>query len=223
VRVGAGCSVGADSILYPNVVLYPGVIVGRRCILHAGAVVGADGFGYVPVGAGVRKIPHLGSVEIGDDVEIGSNTCIDRAKTGVTVIGAGTKIDNLVHIGHNVRVGRSCLIVAQVGVAGSCVIGDGVVLAGQAGIPDHVTIGDGARVAAQGGLFGNVPAGETYSGYPARRHAEKMREYGAIARLPEALKRIRAMEKRLIALETGAESTGNSAPADAGSGNGSAT
>ena len=201
VCIGAGCVIGAETILHPNVTLYPRVTVGRRCILHAGSVLGADGFGYIPVGRSLRKVPQLGTVEIGDDVEIGANTCIDRAKTGTTVIGSGTKIDNLVHIGHNVRVGQSCLIIAQAGVAGSVTIGNGVVLAGQAGLKDHITLGDGARVAAQGGVIGDVPAGVTVSGYPARPHAEKMREYAAMARLPETLKRLRELEKRLAALE----------------------
>src|SRR5262249_21958550 len=174
---------------------------GRRCLLHAGCVIGADGFGYIPVGQSLRKVPQLGTVEIGDDVEIGANTCIDRAKTGVTVIGSGTKLDNLVHVGHNVRIGYSSILVAQVGVAGGVTIGNGVILAGQAGIKDHVTIGDGARVAAQGGVTGNVAPGVTVSGYPARPHAEKMREHAAAAALPEYIKRIRALEKRMAELE----------------------
>lgn len=201
VSIGDGCAIGDDTILYPNVVLYRRVTVGKRCILHAGCILGADGFGYIPVGPSLRKVPQLGVVEIGDDVEIGANTCVDRAKTGATVIGSGTKLDNLVHIAHNVRVGQSCLIIAQVGIAGSTTLGNGVVLAGQAGVKDHVTIGDMARVGGQGGVVGNVAPGVTVSGYPARPHAEKMREYAAAAALPEYLKRIRALEKRLAELE----------------------
>ena len=201
VIVGNRCTIGAGTILYPNVVLYPGVKVGRACILHAGCVIGADGFGYVPIGYGLKKVPQLGSVEIGDDVEIGANTCIDRAKTGVTRIGSGTKIDNLVHIAHNVTLGQACLVIAQAGVAGSVTIGNGVVLGGQAGIKDHVSLGDGARVGAQGGVIGDVAPGVTVSGYPARPHAEKMRELGALTSLPDALKRVRALEKRLAELE----------------------
>ena len=200
-RVGKDCVIGDDTVLYPNVVLYPGVRIGSRCLLHAGCVLGADGFGYVQVGYGLMKVPHLGLVEVGDDVEIGANTCIDRAKTGVTVIGSGTKLDNLVHIAHNVQVGMSSLIIAQTGVAGSVTIGNGVILAGQSGIKDHVKIGDGARVGAQGGVIGNVNAGQTVSGYPARPHNVKMREYAASAALPEYLKRIRDLEKKLEALE----------------------
>lgn len=201
VSIGDGCTLGDDTILYPNVVLYRRVTVGKRCLLHAGCILGADGFGYIPVGPTLRKVPQLGVVEIGDDVEIGANTCVDRAKTGATVIGSGTKLDNLVHIAHNVRVGQSCLIIAQVGIAGSTTLGNGIVLAGQAGVKDHVTIGDMARVGGQGGVVGNVAPGVTVSGYPARPHAEKMREYAAAAALPEYLKRIRALEKRLAELE----------------------
>jgi UDP-3-O-[3-hydroxymyristoyl] glucosamine N-acyltransferase len=200
-RIGVGCSIGDDTVLYPNVVLYAGVTVGKRCLLHAGCVVGADGFGYVPVGNTLRKVPQLGTVSVGDDVEIGANACVDRAKTGVTVIGSGTKIDNLVHVGHNVHIGASCILVAQAGIAGGVEIGNGVILAGQAGIKDHVTIGDGARVLAQGGVMGDVAAGETVSGYPARPHAAKMREYAAMAQLPEYIKRIRALEKELAELK----------------------
>jgi UDP-3-O-[3-hydroxymyristoyl] glucosamine N-acyltransferase len=200
-RIGDGCTVGEGTVIYYNAVLYPRVKVGRRCILHAGCVIGADGFGYIPLGYMLKKVPQLGTVELGDEVEVGANSCIDRAKTGVTVIGFGTKLDNLVQVGHNVRVGRCCVLVSQAGVAGSVTIGDGVVLGGQAGIKDHVTIGDMARVGAQGGVIGSVSAGETVSGYPARPHREKMREYGAIAALPDYIKRIRALEKRLAELE----------------------
>lgn len=201
VTVGDDCIIGDGSVLHPNVVLYSRVTVGKRCILHAGCVLGADGFGYIPVGYTLRKVPQLGVVEIGDEVEIGANSCIDRAKTGATMVGSGTKIDNLVHVAHNVRIGQSCLLVAQVGIAGGTVLGNGVVLAGQAGLKDHITLGDGARVGAQGGVIGDVPAGVTVSGYPARPHGEKMRELAAAAQLPEALKRVRTLEKRLAALE----------------------
>ena len=201
VRIGDSCEIGDETILFPNVVLYPRIRIGKRCRLHAGCVIGADGFGYIPVGTALKKVPHLGTVEIGDDVEIGANCCIDRAKTGATIIGPGTKLDNLVHVGHNVRVGASCLLIAQVGIAGSSTIGNGVILAGQAGVVDHVTLGDGVRVAAQSGVIGNVPTGQTVTGFPARPHAGKMREYAAITELPEALKRMRALEKRLAELE----------------------
>ena len=204
--IGDDCVIGSGTKLQPNVTLYPGVTIGRNCLLHSGCVIGADGFGYVPVGHSLMKVPHLGTVEIGDEVEIGANSCIDRAKTGKTVIGSGTKIDNLVHVAHNVTIGMSCLLIAQAGVAGSTVLGNGVVLAGQAGIKDHLKLGDGARVGAQGGVIGDVPAGVTVSGYPARPHGEKMREYAAMSSLPEYLKRIRALEKRLAELDARMES-----------------
>ncbi len=201
VFVGDGCSIGDDTILYANVVLYSEVTVGPRCLLHSGCVIGADGFGFIPVGQGLRKVPHLGTVEIGSDVEIGANTCIDRAKTGKTVIGAGTKIDNLVHVAHNVKVGYSCILIAQTGIAGSVTAGSGVIFAGQSGIVDHLTIGDGARIAAQAGVIGNVAAGETVIGFPARPRREKMREWSSLVRLPKALERLRDVERRLAALE----------------------
>ena len=202
VVVGENCRVGAGSTLFPNVTLYSGVTIGGNCRLHAGCVIGADGFGYVPIGYQLKKIPHLGTVVIGDDVEIGANSCIDRAKTGKTVVGSGSKIDNLVHVAHNVQIGMSSLLIAQSGVAGSSILGNGVVLAGQAGVKDHVSLGDGARVGAQGGVIGDVPAGVTVSGYPARPHSEKMREHAALGMLPEYLKRIRILEKRLLELES---------------------
>ena len=202
VSIGECCQIGAGSVLFPNVVVYPGVSIGRNCRLHAGCVIGADGFGYIPIGYQLKKIPHLGTVVIGDEVEIGANACIDRAKTGKTVIGSGTKIDNLVHIAHNVQIGMSCLLVAQAGIAGSSVLGNGVVLAGQAGIKDHIRLGDGARVGAQGGVIGDVAPGVTVSGYPARPHGEKMREHAALSALPEYLKRIRTLEKKLLELES---------------------
>ena len=201
VCVGDGCAIGAGTTIHPNATLYARTSIGRGCILHAGCVIGADGFGYVPVGHALMKVPHLGVVEIGDEVEIGANTCVDRAKTGVTRVGSGTKIDNLVHIAHNVAVGQACLIIAQAGIAGSVTLGNGVVLAGQAGVKDHVTLGDGARVGAQGGVIGDVARGVTVSGYPARPHTDKMRELAALSALPEALKRLRALERRCAALE----------------------
>lgn len=201
VKIGAGCAIGDGTVLYPNVVLYPRVTVGRGCLLHAGCVLGADGFGYEPTERGARKLAHIGTVELGDGVEVGANTCIDRAKTGKTVIGSGTKLDNLVHIAHNVQIGQATLIVAQAGVAGSARIGSGVILAGQAGIKDHVTIGDGAQVGAQGGVIGDVAPGEKVSGYPAREHRGKMREYASVAALPAYIKRQRELEKRLRELE----------------------
>ncbi len=195
VFVGDDCVIDEDCILHPSVTVYHGCSLGRHVILHAGVVVGADGFGYMRVGDESIKIPQVGNVEIQDDVEIGANTTIDRSKTGSTVIGARTKIDNLVHIAHNVKIGPDCIVVAQVGVAGSCQIGRGAMLAGQAGIKDHVEIGEGAIVHAQAGIFGDVPAGTEVSGYPARPHRERLRMDAAVANLPDYVKRIRSLER----------------------------
>lgn len=188
--IGAGAQLGTDVRLYPQVTLYPGVILGDRVAVHSGARIGSDGFGYVFQDGAHQKLPHVGGCVIGSDVEIGANCTIDRGSIDDTVIGAGTKLDNLVHVAHNVRIGRLCLLVAQVGIAGSVRIGDGVVLAGQVGVSGHVTIGDKATLTAQAGVVGNVPSGETWGGFPARPHREQMRSYAALAKLPEWMKRI---------------------------------
>lgn len=193
--IGARCRLGADCRLHPRVVLYPDTVLGDRVVIHSGAVIGGDGFGYAADGAEHVKIPQLGRVVIGDDVEIGANTTIDRATLGETRIGPGTKIDNLVQIGHNVVVGARVLIVAQVGISGSVTIGDDAIIAGQAGVRDHVTIGAGARVLGQAGVTKDVPAGATVSGYPARPHREALRLDAAAAQLPELLERVRALER----------------------------
>lgn len=183
VVIGDGVRVGAGTRLYPSVTLYAGTEVGARCIIHAGARIGSDGFGYVFQHGRHVKIPHVGRCIIGDDVEVGANTTIDRGSIDDTVIGAGTKIDNLVHVGHNVRIGRACLLMAEVGIAGSAHIGDGVILAGQAGVSGHVTIGSGARIGGQSCVVSDVPAGEAWSGYPARPHKQSMRAYAAMFKL----------------------------------------
>jgi UDP-3-O-[3-hydroxymyristoyl] glucosamine N-acyltransferase len=188
--VGAGAELGPGVRLWPGVTVYPGAIVGGRSFIHAGARIGCDGFGYVFRDGAHQKIPHVGGCIIGDDVEIGANTTIDRGSIDDTVVGNGTKIDNLVHIAHNVRIGQKCLIMAQVGVAGSVAIGDGAILAGQAGISGHLSIGAGARVAAQAGVFGDIPAGETWSGYPARPHREALRASAALFKLAGMMRRL---------------------------------
>jgi UDP-3-O-[3-hydroxymyristoyl] glucosamine N-acyltransferase len=188
--IGSGARVGERSRIHPNVTVYAGTDIGARVRVHSGAILGSDGFGYVFRDGEHARIPHVGRCIIGDDVEIGANTTVDRGSIDDTVIGAGTKIDNLVQIGHNVRVGRLCLIMSQVGISGSAHIEDGCVLAGQAGIGGHVTIGAGARIAGQAGVFGDVPAGETWSGYPARPHRESLRATGALLKLPGMLKKI---------------------------------
>ncbi|MDW8321086.1 MAG: UDP-3-O-(3-hydroxymyristoyl)glucosamine N-acyltransferase [Armatimonadota bacterium] len=195
--IGRDAQLGEQCLLYPNVTLMHGVRLGNRVIVHAGAVIGADGFGYVTVDGVHRKVPHIGTVEVGDDVEIGANVCIDRAKTGATRIGRGTKIDNLVHIGHNVQVGEHCLLVAQVGIAGSSQLGNYVVLAGQVGVADHVSIGEGAIVAAQSGVAGNLPGGQRYFGSPAREHGKQLRLMAYASRLPELFERVKELEQKL--------------------------
>lgn len=171
-RLGAGCVIGPGVRVGRDTVISAGAtvvcaLVGNRVVVHAGVRIGQDGFGFVPGAAGHQKIPQIGRVIIQDDVEIGSNTTIDRGSNRDTIIGEGTKIDNLVQIGHNVSIGRHCLIAGQVGVSGSVTIGDFVMLGGSAGIRDHVTIGNGAKIAAAAAVHNNVPAGETWGGYPA--------------------------------------------------------
>jgi UDP-3-O-[3-hydroxymyristoyl] glucosamine N-acyltransferase len=190
VVLGDGVSVGEGTRLYPHVTAYSGAEIGARCIIHSGARIASDGFGYVFRNGRHEKIPHVGRCIIGDDVEIGANTTIDRGSIDDTVVGAGTRIDNLVQIGHNVRIGSLCLLMAQVGIAGSAHIGNGVIIAGQAGIGGHVTIGDGAKIAGQAGVFGDVPAGESWSGYPARPHRESLRATGALFRLAGMMRKL---------------------------------
>jgi UDP-3-O-[3-hydroxymyristoyl] glucosamine N-acyltransferase len=188
--VGDGVSIGEGARLWPGVTVYRGVTLGARTMVHSGARIGCDGFGYVFRDGAHQKIQHVGRCIIGDDVEIGANTTIDRGSIDDTMIGNGTKIDNLVHVAHNVRIGEKCLIMAQVGVAGSVIVGDGAILAGQAGISGHLSIGAGARVAAQAGVFGDIPAGESWSGYPARPHREALRASAATFKLAGMMRRL---------------------------------
>jgi UDP-3-O-[3-hydroxymyristoyl] glucosamine N-acyltransferase len=192
VVIGSGVTVAEDCHLYPAVTVYSGTELGPRVRVHAGARLGSDGFGYVYRDGAHVKIPHVGRCLIESDVEIGANTTIDRGSIDDTVIGAGTKIDNLVMVAHNVRIGRLCLLMAQVGIAGSVRVEDGCILAGQVGVSGHLTIGRGARLAAQAGVFGSIPAGETWSGYPARPHREALRAQAAMFKLPSL---IRALER----------------------------
>jgi UDP-3-O-[3-hydroxymyristoyl] glucosamine N-acyltransferase len=181
--IGPGVAVGDDSEVGPHATIHAGSALGRRVRVRAGARIGNEGFKYVFTGGAHVKMPHVGRCLLEDDVEVGANACVDRGTIDDTVIGAGTKLDNLVHIAHNVKLGRLCLVMAQVGIAGSVRVGDGVVLAGQVGVSDNHVIGDRAILAAQAGVFGDIPAGETWSGYPARPHREQLRAHAALYRL----------------------------------------
>jgi len=194
--VGPGVAVGADCRIGPLCSLMAGAVLGDRVRLHTGARIAVDGFGYAAGPDGPVKIPQVGRCVIGNDVEIGANTTIDRGSLGDTTIGAGTKIDNLVHIGHNCRIGRNCFIVAQVGIAGSSVVEDGVRLAGQVGLAGHLTVGSGASVGAQSGVMTDIPGGEIWSGYPARPHRSWLRATSIFYRLPELARRLEALERR---------------------------
>ncbi len=199
--VGARAVVGEDSWLYPGVTLREECTLGRKCILHSGVVIGGDGFGYALDEGRYHKIPQVGNVVIGDDVEIGANTTIDRATTGSTRVGDGTKIDNLVQIGHNVVIGRHCIIVAQVGIAGSTELEDYVTLAGQVGVIGHIRIGTHATVAAQSGVAKSVPPNAVVMGYPAMLHQAFKRIQGYVHRLPQLFQRTKDLETRVGELE----------------------
>ena len=196
-RVGDGCVLGQDVVLHPNAVLYPGVQLGDRVVIHSGTVIGADGFGYVWDGERQVKMPQTGTVVIEDDVEIGANSCIDRATFGATVIEKGVKLDNHVHIAHNCRIGSHTIIVAQVGVSGSVKIGRNCVFAGHSGVVDHVTIGDHVSVMMKAGVSKDVPSGSRVSGAPAMDHDEAMRIEAVKRRLPELYQELKALKRKV--------------------------
>ncbi|WP_462324850.1 UDP-3-O-(3-hydroxymyristoyl)glucosamine N-acyltransferase [Desulfoplanes sp.] len=201
VHVGDDCVIGKDCTVYPRVTLMDGTRLGNKVILHAGVVLGSDGFGFAQAGQGLEKFPQIGRVVIEDRVEIGANSTVDRAALGETRIGKGTKIDNLVQIGHNVHIGENSIIVAQVGIAGSTTLGKGVVLAGQVGVAGHLTIGDGARVAAKGGIHTSVPPKtDLGGGLPSMEYKKYLKTAVSIPKLPELSKRLRRMEKEIARL-----------------------
>lgn len=202
VFIGYDTTIGQDCIIYPNVSIRENTQIGDRVIIHNGTVVGSDGFGYDTVNGKHHKIPQLGSVVIEDDVEIGANVTIDRARLDKTIIGKGTKIDNLVQIAHNVVTGQNCIIVAQAGIAGSTTIGNKVTIAGQAGISGHITIGDNVTVGGQAGVVRSIPANTFVSGYPARPHKQATKINAYIQRLPHLNETITRLKKRVEKLET---------------------
>jgi UDP-3-O-[3-hydroxymyristoyl] glucosamine N-acyltransferase len=205
--IGSGCKIGENSKLGEhcrldsNVAIYHNCRLGNNVIVQANSTIGSTGFGYLFIDGAHRLIPHNGGVIIEDFVEVGANCCIDRAKFGNTIIGAGTKIDNLVQIAHNVVIGKCCLIVAQVGIAGSCKLGDGVVLGGQVGLTDNIEIGDDTMVAAQAGVINNVPAGQKLAWSPAIKREDAFRTIGLILRLPKMAKQLKQLSKRIEKLE----------------------
>jgi len=203
--LGDGVHLGAGTLIYPNVTILERCRLGRNCIIHSGTVIGADGFGFIPTPAGNEKIPQLGTVVIDDEVEIGANCAIDRGALGETRIGRGVKIDNLVHLAHNVQVGEHSLLVAQVGVSGSTRLGQRVILAGQVGLAGHLELGDGVRVGAQSGVNHSVAAGQDVSGSPAFAHKEWLRSMGQIPKLPDLYRRLKRLEQQVAELSASAD------------------
>jgi UDP-3-O-[3-hydroxymyristoyl] glucosamine N-acyltransferase len=199
--IGPRCKLGDDVLLYPNVVLYDDTVLGNRVTIHSNTVVGEDGLGYAPVGGKWIKIPQIGYVQIEDDVEIGACCAIDRATLGKTRIGRGTKLSNLIAVGHGTQIGEHCLLVAQVGLAGSVTVGHHVTMAGQVGVVGHIRIGDHATLAAKAGVTNNVPDGETVLGAPAIPIRDMKRQLVHVSRLPELSETVKRLEKRIAELE----------------------
>ncbi|TYT73703.1 UDP-3-O-(3-hydroxymyristoyl)glucosamine N-acyltransferase [Desulfobotulus mexicanus] len=195
--IGDGCVLGDHCVIYPNVTLYPGTRLGNRVRVHSGSVIGSDGFGFAPRSGSWEKIPHLGSVELGDDVEIGAGCTLDRGTFGLTRIGRGVKLDDQVHIGHNVQIGENTLLVAQVGIAGSSQVGKNSILAGKVGVSGHIRIGDGVQVGPMAGVAHDVADGQIVSGAPEMPHRQWLKVQRILPRLPEMRRRITALERKL--------------------------
>ena len=197
----AGVSVGDDTVIHANAVVRERCRIGKRCVLQPGAVIGSDGFGYAPDGTGYYPIPQIGIVVLEDDVEVGANTCVDRAALEITLIKRGTKLDNLVQIAHNCQIGEDCMIVSQVGISGSSRVGNHVTLAGQVGVAGHLSIGDNVIVGAQSGVPGSLAANAAYSGTPAMPHKEWLKSMAVVPKLPDLRKTVATLEKRIAGLE----------------------
>ena len=202
VYVGRNVKIGDDCLLYSSVSIYKDCVLGNNTIVHSGAVIGGDGFGYVEVAKQHHKVPQVGNVVIGDDVEIGCNACIDRGTTGSTVIGKGTKIDNLVHVGHNDVIGENCVLVAFVGLPGSVKVGNNVTFAGQAASVGHVTIGDNCLFAGRAGITADVPSNSFYSGFPARPHKDWLKQEAMQRKIPDLMKRLQQLEQKIKDLQS---------------------
>jgi len=196
-----GVTIGDDTIIHANAVVRERCRIGSRCVVQPGAVIGSDGFGYAPDGSSYYPIPQIGIVVLEDDVEVGANSCIDRAALEITLICRGTKLDNLVQVAHNCQIGEDCMIVSQVGISGSTKIGRHVTLAGQVGVAGHLTIGDNVIVGAQSGIPGSLPANAAYSGTPALQHKDWLKSMAVVANLPELRKTVASLEKRIAGLE----------------------
>ncbi|MBP2649985.1 MAG: UDP-3-O-(3-hydroxymyristoyl) glucosamine N-acyltransferase [Firmicutes bacterium] len=201
VYIGEDVTIGKDTVINPNVTIYPGCKIGSRVIIHSGTVIGADGFGFINVGGTHYKVPQIGNVIIEDDVEIGANAAVDRATTGSTIIGRGTKTDNFVHLAHNVVIGESCLFAAFNGISGSAKIGNNVTFGGQGGSAGHLSIGDNCIFAGRAGVISDVPANSFYAGFPAGPHRAWLKTEAATRKVPDLIKKVQALEKRLAELE----------------------
>ncbi len=210
VYIAENCRFGDDCLLQPNVVVYPGSILGDRVTLHAGTVIGEDGLGYAPVGEKWHKIPQIGIVEIGNDVEIGANCAIDRATLGRTIIADGTKFSNLIAIGHGAKIGENCMFVAQVGIAGSVTVGQHVTMAGKVGIAGHLTIGDHAEIGAMSGVMKDVPSGTRMAGLPATPIKDALRWFSLVERLPWMHKQVKQLESEVKQLREALEAKSDS-------------